>query len=893
MLGKFVGKVVARVEKVRQALHVPGMPKVTLPPWLKLPNLHSFNFILLHYLYMIFMTLIGSILLYPAGNLRYIDALFFAAGSATQSGLNTVDVNLLNLYQQIVLILVACVCNPIYINTFVVFVRLYWFEKRFRGIARQAREFRRTRTLTRSRSEAKHDLDGEREERGIQGRHIKVVHGDESSESLNEKTNATGKLGSAGLRRLDSTAAERGRGSANAIETDEEEDAQKPFHRDIVFADEVARQPHNVSNEERIPQKRSAAEEIAFLENQRKIKDGPTLYIPGPRDVERGFGPQHLEDGDSSSDIDRPTSQDRNFDAKDQAEWNGDDHPFKKETAKRERLKSGLSRLRNGRQRNDDSDSPHRGFRNRIMSHSRTLTSHLSQEKNTSDPLPYLSYAATIGRNSTFVDLTEEQREELGGVEYRALKTLAWVLLIYYIGYFLLGFVIFVPWITQSGHYSSIVRADGSSPVWWGFFTPMSMFTDLGFTLTPDSMISFQKAAMPMVLGSFFIIIGNTGFPCMLRFMIWISSKCVPHGSSLWEELRFLLDHPRRCFTLLFPQKATWWLFGILIFLNGLDLIFFIILDLKDATVTALPGIYKFLDGLFQAASTRTAGFACVNLADLHPAIQVSYLIMMYISVFPIAISVRQTNVYEEKSLGIYGGANDDDELDPNSTSYLGSHLRRQLSFDLWYVFLGLFLIACIEGNRLESTKDVAFNIFNVLFEIVSAYGTVGLSLGYPGINASFSAEFRTLSKLIIIAMMLRGRHRGLPYALDRAILLPSESLQRKEKAMDQMRRARRESMASLHRPSSGMGLDRHNTATTSGQDAAFFEDSISGRDQAPTQRPAGFGRAPTVGVDGEAPNIGSADNRNRGRSRSGAGLTRIVTSVLSAGPMSKSYKSR
>ena len=39
--------------------------------------------------------------------------------------------------------------------------------------------------------------------------------------------------------------------------------------------------------------------------------------------------------------------------------------------------------------------------------------------------MPYLSWTPTIGRNSAFVDLTEEQREELGGIEYRALKTLA------------------------------------------------------------------------------------------------------------------------------------------------------------------------------------------------------------------------------------------------------------------------------------------------------------------------------------------------------------------------------------------------------------------------------------------------------------------------------------
>ena len=95
-------------------------------------------------------------------------------------------------------------------------------------------------------------------------------------------------------------------------------------------------------------------------------------------------------------------------------------------------------------------------------------------------------------------------------------------------------------------------------------------------------MISFQTAIFPLLFGSFLIIIGNTGFPCMLRLVIWILAKLVPKGTAIWEELRFLLDHPRRCFTLLFPSKATWWLFWILVLLNGLDLIFFIILDVSS-----------------------------------------------------------------------------------------------------------------------------------------------------------------------------------------------------------------------------------------------------------------------------------------------------------------------
>lgn len=114
------------------------------------------------------------------------------------------------------------------------------------------------------------------------------------------------------------------------------------------------------------------------------------------------------------------------------------------------------------------------------------------------------------------------------------------------------------------------------------------MFNDLGFTLTPDSMIPFQQAVLPLLLGSFLIVIGNTGFPCMLRFVIWVASLLVPHNSGVWEEFKFLLDHPRRCFTLLFPTQATWWLFWILVILNGLDLILFIVLDVRFYTDLSL-----------------------------------------------------------------------------------------------------------------------------------------------------------------------------------------------------------------------------------------------------------------------------------------------------------------
>jgi hypothetical protein len=85
-------------------------------------------------------------------------------------------------------------------------------------------------------------------------------------------------------------------------------------------------------------------------------------------------------------------------------------------------------------------------------------------------------------------------------------------------------------------------------------------------------------------------------------------------------------------------------------------------------------------------------------------------------------------------------------------------------------------LICIIERGHINKA-DPGFSIFSILFEVTSAYGTVGLSLGVPGKNYSLSGDFASLSKVVLMAAMLRGRHRGLPLAIDRSILLPGEEL--------------------------------------------------------------------------------------------------------------------
>ena len=80
-------------------------------------------------------------------------------------------------------------------------------------------------------------------------------------------------------------------------------------------------------------------------------------------------------------------------------------------------------------------------------------------------------------------------------------------------------------------------------------------------------------------------------------------------------------------------------------------------------------------------------------------------MVMMYISVFPVAISMRASNVYEEQSLGVYGSQDVGDNKG-NDTNYIGIHFRRQLGFDLWYIFLGMFIIAIVESDRLQNTNE-------------------------------------------------------------------------------------------------------------------------------------------------------------------------------------------
>ncbi|KAJ5652214.1 hypothetical protein N7507_009640 [Penicillium longicatenatum] len=733
------------------------------------------DFLTLHYAWIITLSILSLVIIYPYGNLRAIDAYFFGASASTESGLNTIDVKDLKTYQQVYIYLIPIFGNLGFINIIVVVVRLRWFKKRLTEIGLRldwphayisfmlAPHVLKPQLPVEQDTEAQHQA--ERVSKDIPD--VASLQEIQYTRSREKNDEAEANEGP----EFSSRSASLHQHPLLELETDLYSDS--PDQSIEPYADADIKGP--MSN---LASRRQA---IQFVDDDQdsSMIDRP-LYIPPPWRRDRGgsfveVDENNIDDGDL---IQPPILNCWQLYANRQS--------IKAKSivstyTGQERIEHGLRRRQTAMSIYSATTRPLEQaasmmFRVGRSSGPRPSQSSLSGNKSNFKQLalPNISSQATQSRNSQFHHLTAKDRERLGGIEYRSLKLLLKIVVTYFFGLHLFGAICLVGWIKYADpKYRAYLAECGQGNVWWGFYSAQTMVDNLGFTLTPDSMVSFQDATFPLIIMSFLAFAGNTCYPCLLRLIIWLMYKLCPQNSSMKETLSFLLDHPRRCFTLLFPSRPTWILFGILFVMNTIDVIFIIVLDLHNPAVNNLAAGPRVLAAIFQAASARHTGASTFNLANVNPAVQFSLVVMMYIAIFPIAISVRASNVYEERTLGVYSAEAAADET--NGRSYIVAHIQNQLSFDLWYIFLGCFCICIAESGKIADTSVPAFSVFSVLFEVVSAYANVGLSLGYPTVNTSLSGEFNTFSKLIICFMMIRGRHRGLPYRIDRAIILPGE----------------------------------------------------------------------------------------------------------------------
>ncbi|KAJ9612985.1 hypothetical protein H2200_002926 [Cladophialophora chaetospira] len=732
-------------------------------------GLSGFSFIQWHYFYFIATTLVTSVIFWgsstPAESVRYIDSLFMCVSAMTEAGLNTVNLSELNTWQQIMMFLLIIFGSAIFVSSSMLHIRKRAFETRFAELVEQKRKREhRPRTLTislsrkdllRSKARGAAFYSGQ-----LRGRQMETTFKDkEYKDSFSS------------VDRQQSPEAHTDARVASPMSQNTESAINDPSTGHIRFMDMIS--PVG-SSETR----------------SRTLRHSPSFFEG------RGVGARGL-----------------------------DNHPR----------------------------------------HARPVdiyqgTSEHADEKDAEPSGPWVKkvhrYLGTVGgylgRNSQFHHLSEKERRKLGGIEYDAICLLSWVVPTYFTLFQLFGALGVGAWITANR--PSATRTNGLDPYWTGAFFAISAFNNSGMALLDANAVALNTSYYCMLTLSLLILAGNTLFPAFLRLILWTFNKLIPKDSSSpeWQRRRrtiqFCLDHPRRVYTNLFPSAATWWLVSSVVVLNTIDWVGFELLNIGNDEVDSLSTGFRIVAGLFQAFAVRSGGFYVVTISKLRSGLLVLYVLMMYLSAFPVTMTIRNTNVYEERSLGIFA-----DELPLYQESehtaaqkdkkqgllqglrrtitmthggqasqnpawkrqdFVRLQLRSQLGHDLWWIAIAVFAITSIETGQFER-DPVSFSTFNIIFEVISAYGCVGISVGIPSNNYSFSGSWHLASKLVLCAVMLRGRHRGLPVSIDRAVLLPDESLAWAEEEDAHKRTTSFNSEAAMH-SSNALRAQTSATASTS-----------------------------------------------------------------------------
>ena len=748
----------------------------------------------IHVIYITIWALFWSAIFYASSPkehyIPYIDCLFMCVSAMTVTGLVSVSASSVTLWQQIILFMLMCMGNIIIVSTSTVILRRYWFARTFRRAVRRSKTVRARLRDVEEKEKGLHENEWSRLRNwfGFDERHNEEKKEKRPAQKLNAsmvkrvegpaiQVNPTGHLTTIIPNRMrDSHPAASAKIQGAGVQptdltgilqdtTDERQDEMTSV---------IVEEPKEMTPEEEAehtkqkeaPPRRLSFTQTSTADNGRALRHTRTIE-PSMDDMER----REIM-GDEPTNSFRPR---------------GDSLGLHRTMTR------GIDRGMGGFPAPwDYISSIVESRQNRVptMRYSTTFASQhlpsrsLDIQKEDTQFVPYLTFDAEVTGNSHFQNLTVAQKNELGGLEYRSLAVLSWMIPMYWIGWLLLSIVIVAPYLASppAAQYRAAIQDQPKPPhntTWEWIFQSVSALTNTGMSLVDDSMeLPLGKCYMMLFPTMWLILVGNTAFPICLRAVLWVMQLMLPRKSAMYETLRFLLDHPRRCFIYLFRTESTLFLLATVLLFTISDWFFAMVLDLPMRHDWPSTGTW-IVDCLFQSIATRAAGFQTMDITDVAPALQMYQVIMMYVSAFPLAMAVRSTNVYEERSLGVYGEAMEREHNEQQQQQRLGSrflemHIRNQIMYDLWFVMLALFILCVCEKSKIQDTGKYSYvSVFAIIYEMVSAYGTVGLSFGSQVNNSSLSGDFNVISKLVIIALMLRGRHRGLPVAIDRAVMLP------------------------------------------------------------------------------------------------------------------------
>lgn len=278
------------------------------------------------------------------------------------------------------------------------------------------------------------------------------------------------------------------------------------------------------------------------------------------------------------------------------------------------------------------------------------------------------------------------------------------------IGAILLGFV-FVPEFGKQG-------------IWISVFTSISAFCNAGFDILGQFFAPY--CSLTAYTGNWFVqaVIMALIISGGLGFIVW-------QELAAWRTTRHLSLHSRVVLV------GT----GILIVLGTL---FFALLE-WDHVLDGMSFGDKLMASLFQSVSARTAGFNTVDLADTTLTTRLMMCILMFIGAAPAGtgggIKVTTISVLLVTVLSVIQGKED--------ASIFGRQIpKRAVYRSLSIAILSLFAVLTAAVTIFFNTGS-AVNEFNSLFEAVSAFGTVGLSVGVTGFMAPAAKAITMLTMFI------------------------------------------------------------------------------------------------------------------------------------------------
>lgn len=256
--------------------------------------------------------------------------------------------------------------------------------------------------------------------------------------------------------------------------------------------------------------------------------------------------------------------------------------------------------------------------------------------------------------------------------------------------------------------------------IWFSVFHSISAFCNAGFDLTGDSIVPFQNSLPINIAIMSLIVIGGLGFQ--------VSSELINKKS-----IKKLSVHGKLVLIM-----------SSLLIVGG-AFIFFLIEHGNSFTLGGEGAYSRVIQSLFQSVVTRTAGFYSVNIGKLRDTSVVLMIILMFIggspgstagglktTTFGVLFASTIATIRGEENVVIFK------KKIPNAT------IQKALAL----VMISIFLVI---GISFVLTLTEVNNFLDILFEVTSAYATVGLTRGItPGLT--------DIGKLIITLTMYIGR---------------------------------------------------------------------------------------------------------------------------------------